>query len=77
AHQPAPVFPGQPKREDLTEGSPTELAVSYRQNSGGDLIFSMAPGSGTGSDRGPAFPGVLVGLLRCCGLAWGVADLPG
>src|SRR6266487_1152123 len=58
-------------------GSPTELAVSYRQNSGGDLIFSMAPGSGTGSDRGPAFPGVLVGLLRCCGLAWGVADLPG
>jgi len=33
----------------------------------------MAPGSGTGSDRGLTFPGVLVGLLRCWGLAWGVA----
>jgi len=37
----------------------------------------MAPGSGTGADRGLAFPGVLVGLLRCWGLTWGVADLPG
>jgi hypothetical protein len=32
-------------------GLPTELAVSYRQNCGGDLIFSMAPGSDTGADR--------------------------
>jgi len=37
----------------------------------------MTPGSDTGVDRCPAFPRVLVGLLRCCGLAWGVADLPG
>ncbi len=28
----------------LTEGLTTELPVSYRQNRGGDLSFSMAPG---------------------------------
>ena len=46
---------------DRTAGVlPTEL--------GGGLTSSMAPGSDTGADRGPAFPGVLAGLLRCYGM---------
>ncbi len=47
-------------------GLPTELPVSYRQNSGGDLFFSMTPGSDTGADRGPAFPEC---WRACCGAA--------
>ncbi len=49
-----------------TQGLPTELPVSYRQNSGGDLVFSMTPGSDTGADRGPAFPEC---WRACCGAA--------
>src|ERR1035441_2205733 len=45
-------------------GSSTELPVSYRQNCGGDLIFSMTSGSDTGAGRCPAWPGVAAGLLR-------------
>ena len=47
-----------------TQGLPTELPVSYRQNCGGDLFFSMTPGSDTGAGRCPAWPGVAAGLLR-------------
>ena len=36
---------------------PTELPVSYRQNSGSDLNFSVTPGSDTGADRCPGFSG--------------------
>ena len=46
------------------DGLPTELPVSYRQNCGGDLIFSLTPGSDTGAGRCLAWPGVAAGLLR-------------
>ena len=39
---------------ERAQGLPTELPVSYRQNCGGDLIFSMAPGSDSGAGRGVA-----------------------
>ena len=56
-----------------TQGLPTEMPVSYRQNSGGDLVFSMTPGSDTGADRGPAFPEC---WRACCGAAgWPEARL--
>ena len=56
------------------QGLPTELPVSYRQNCGGGLIFSMAPGSDTGAGCCAAGPG---SAGRGCGLAWGAADPPG
>ena len=49
-----------------TQGLPTELPVSYRQNSGGDLFLSMAPGSDTGAGRVPAASWRAMALLRCC-----------
>ena len=52
------------------KGLPTELPVSYRQNSGGGLVFGMAPGSGTGSDQFLARLGVPAGLLRVLRAAW-------
>jgi hypothetical protein len=45
-------------------GLPTQLPVSYRQNCGGGLIFSMAPGSDTALIVVRAWLGVPAGLLR-------------
>jgi len=51
----------------LTEGLPTELLVSYRQNCFGDLFLSIARGSDNGSGRRLSW------FRR---LRWPVAGLP-
>jgi Helix-turn-helix domain len=46
-------------------GLSTELPVSYRQNSGDDLFFSMTPGSDSGAGHCLAWPRSAGGA--CCG----------
>ena len=53
------------------QGSPTELPISYRQNCGGGLVFSIAPVSDGGVGVCLAWPGV-----HCGGAGWARAWLP-
>ena len=61
----------------LRSGLPTELPVSYRQNCGGGLFLSMAPGSDTGAGRRAARFKVLVAWLGRWWRVWGVPVWPG
>src|SRR5580698_956010 len=67
-------FPRGFESHTLRFGLPTELPVLCRQNCGGDLVFSMAPGSDIGAGCFVSWPesagGLLRGLLAGFGRGW-------